>query len=64
MQLSHVDPDPVRAAYNHADYVEPRRRMMQDWADRLDLFEQNQVEQASRPLVVPLEREASVLAAA
>ena len=66
MQLSHVDPDPVRAAYNHADYVEPRRRMMQDWADRLDLFEQNQVEQASRPLLVPLEREreASALAAA
>jgi integrase len=49
-QLSHADPNPVRAAYNHADYVEQRRRMMQDWADRLDLFEQNQVERASRPL--------------
>jgi hypothetical protein len=45
----------VRAAYNHANYVKQRRRMMQDWADRLDLFEQNQVEQASRPLVVHLE---------
>jgi integrase len=62
-QLSHVDPDQVRAAYNHADYVEQRRRMMQDWADRLDLFERNQVEQASRPLIVHLERgEASALA--
>ena len=54
-QLSHADPNTVRAAYNHADYVEQRRRMMQDWADRLDLFEQNQVERASHPLVVPLE---------
>jgi len=26
---------------------EQRRRMMQDWADRLDLFEQSQVEAAS-----------------
>jgi hypothetical protein len=54
-QLSHTDPDQVRAAYNHAEYVEQRRRMMQDWADRLDLFERNQVEQARRPLVVHLE---------
>jgi integrase len=65
-QLSHVDPDQVRAAYNHADYVEQRRRMMQDWADRLDLFEQNQVEEASRPLAVHGEgmTEASVPAVA
>jgi hypothetical protein len=45
----------VRAAYNHAEFLEQRRRMMQDWADRLDLFEQGQVERASRPLVVHLE---------
>jgi integrase len=65
-QLSHVDPDPVRAAYNHADYVEQRRRMMQDWANRLDLFEQNRTKEASHPLLVPLERgmETSALAAA
>ncbi|GHU04797.1 hypothetical protein FACS1894158_05840 [Betaproteobacteria bacterium] len=54
-QLSHADPNQVRAAYNHADYLEPRRRMMQDWADRLDLFEHNQIERASRPLIVHLE---------
>src|SRR3546814_20720061 len=35
-QLSHVDPNKVSATYNHAEYVEQRRRMMQDWADRLD----------------------------
>ena len=33
-QLSHVDPNKVSATYNHAEYVEQRRRMMQDWADR------------------------------
>ncbi|HAF2412850.1 TPA: DUF4102 domain-containing protein [Salmonella enterica] len=38
-QLSHADPDKVSASYNHAEYVEQRRRMMQDWADRLDLWE-------------------------
>ena len=49
-QLSHADPDKVSSAYNHAAYVEQRSRMMQDWADRLDLFEQNRVEEASRHL--------------
>ena len=54
-QLSHVDPNKVSATYNHAEYVEQRRRMMQDWADRLDLFEQNLVEAASMPLTIHLE---------
>ncbi|EPB9494645.1 TPA: tyrosine-type recombinase/integrase [Pseudomonas aeruginosa] len=54
-QLSHSDPDKVSSAYNHAEYVEQRRRMMQDWADRLDLFEQLQVEAASMHLTVHLE---------
>lgn len=35
-QLSHSDKDQIRAAYNHAQYVEQRRTMMQEWADRLD----------------------------
>lgn len=54
-QLSHADPDKISATYNHAEYVEQRRRMMQDWADRLDLFEQNMVEAASMPLTIHLE---------
>lgn len=37
-QLSHADPDQVSATYNHARYVEQRRTMMQDWANRLDLW--------------------------
>lgn len=54
-QLSHSDPNRVSAAYNHALYVEPRRRMMQDWADRLDLLEQGHVEAASTHLKIHIE---------
>lgn len=35
-QLSHGDRNGVRAAYNHAEYLQARRRMMQAWADYLD----------------------------
>ncbi|WP_392562184.1 tyrosine-type recombinase/integrase [Orbus sturtevantii] len=35
-QLSHSDKDQIRSSYNHAQYIEQRRKMMQDWADRLD----------------------------
>lgn len=51
VQLSHADPNRIRAAYNHADYVEPRREMMQDWADRLDGWERG--EPVVRPLAAP-----------
>ncbi|AZD84290.1 Integrase [Pseudomonas chlororaphis subsp. aureofaciens] len=53
-QLSHVDPNKVASAYNHAEYVEQRRVMMQDWADRLDLLEQGRLEAASTTLTVHL----------
>ena len=51
-QLSHSDPNQVSAAYNHAMYVEPRRKMMQDWADRLDLLEQGEMIAASSHLTI------------
>ena len=35
-QLAHADRNEVRAAYNHADYLLERKKMMQDWADFLD----------------------------
>ena len=35
-QLAHGDPDKIRGTYNKAQYLEPRRRMMQEWADLLD----------------------------
>ncbi len=36
LQLAHTPRNAVSAAYNHALYLEPRARMMQDWADYLD----------------------------
>jgi integrase len=35
-QLAHGERDKVRAAYNHAQYLPERRKMMQWWADYLD----------------------------
>lgn len=35
-QLAHGDNDGIRDTYNHATYLEQRRRMMQDWADSMD----------------------------
>jgi len=54
-QLSHSDPDKVSSSYNHAEYVEQRRRMMQDWADRLDLWERGLSETASLHLTIQLD---------
>ncbi|MDR6608994.1 integrase arm-type DNA-binding domain-containing protein [Pseudomonas synxantha] len=41
-QLSHAEPNKIRATYNHALYVEQRQRMMQDWADQLDRWERGE----------------------
>ena len=35
-QLAHGERNDVRAAYNYAEYLPERRRMMQEWADYLD----------------------------
>jgi len=37
-QLSHQEDDEVRGAYNAAEYLAERRRMMQAYADKLDLL--------------------------
>jgi integrase len=34
-QLAHCERNGVRAAYNYAQYLPERRKMMQDWADYL-----------------------------
>ena len=39
-QLAHVEGNKVRAAYNHAEYLDERREMMQWWADKLDEFKE------------------------
>jgi integrase len=36
IQLAHSQRNAVSAAYNHAQYLKPRAKMMQDWADFLD----------------------------
>jgi len=38
-QLAHCERNSVRAAYNHAQYLPERRKMMQWWADYLDAVE-------------------------
>src|SRR3546814_10650480 len=35
-QLAHAERDKVRASYNHAEYMDERKTMMQEWADYLD----------------------------
>ena len=36
LQLAHQERDDTSAAYNHAQYLEPRAKMMQAWANYLD----------------------------
>ena len=38
--LAHVEGDTVRAAYNAAEWIGPRRRLLQWWADWLEGQEQ------------------------
>ncbi len=37
LQLAHAPRNSVSAAYNHALYLEPRTKMMQEWADFLEV---------------------------
>ncbi len=41
LQLAHAPRNAVSASYNHALYLEPRAKLMQDWADWLDRTRQN-----------------------
>lgn len=36
LQLAHVETNAIRGAYNSAEYLQPRREMMQWWADYLE----------------------------
>ena len=36
LQLAHTERNSVKAAYNHAEHLDDRRKMMQWWADHLD----------------------------
>lgn len=41
IQLAHQERNQVSAAYNHATYVADRRKMMQAWADQLDVMRED-----------------------
>ena len=43
IQLSHLPVNKVRAAYNHAEYLDERRLMMQDWSDYLDKLQNKEL---------------------
>jgi integrase len=43
IQLSHLPVNKVRAAYNHAEYLDERRLMMQEWSDYLDSLQNKEV---------------------
>ena len=40
-QLAHAERNNIRAAYNYAEYLPERRKMMQEWADYLDELTKN-----------------------
>lgn len=42
-QLAHDERNAVRKAYNHAVYLDERRKMMQDWADYLDSLREKEI---------------------
>ncbi len=49
-QLAHGDQDEIRDTYNHANYLEQRREMMQAWADSVDAL------CSSNPSVAPIKK--------
>ncbi len=50
-QLAHKEPNKVRAAYDRAEHLPERRKMMQQWADMVDAY-------ARGGIVVPIKRKA------
>lgn len=40
-QCAHAERNKVRASYNHAEYMEDRTKMMQQWADLIDEMEKD-----------------------
>jgi hypothetical protein len=50
-QLAHAERNKVRNAYNRAEYLPGRRKMMQAWADLLDEIA------TPKPKVTPIRRE-------
>jgi len=50
-QLAHGERNSVRAAYNHAQYLQERRAMMQWWADFLDGLDKSKAVRPPKPWI-------------
>lgn len=50
LQLAHQERNAVSAAYNHALYLAPRAKMMQAWADHLDVMRRQQTTETAEVL--------------
>lgn len=48
-QLAHAERNTIRAAYNYAELLPERRRMMQAWADHLDQLREDAAKSARPP---------------
>ncbi|PPE73066.1 integrase [Solimonas fluminis] len=57
-QLSHTERDTVRDAYNRAEYINERRRMMQAWADCVDQLAQRRPKPDAANEVPPVQETA------
>lgn len=42
-QLSHSDKDQISGTYNHAKYISQRKQMMQDWADKIEQWKEQEM---------------------
>jgi len=60
-QLAHAERDNVRAAYNYAQYLPERRKMMQAWADYLDSLRAKHKARGNRPRKRALRRAAGAM---
>ena len=48
--LAHAERNQVRAAYNRAEYLEERRVLMQDWADRVDAMRAGNIDKEKKSI--------------
>ena len=53
-QLAHSESNSIRAAYNYADYLPERRKMMQDYADYLTVLKEKARREAAAPSIAPV----------
>ena len=49
-QLAHTEQNAVRRTYNHAEYLADRAKMMQQWADMLEIWKISSEDSSPPPL--------------